>query len=333
MNRPKITVAIVNYKTREALQECLRSLARLAEEAEIELVVVDNASNDGSVEMLSREFPKAFVIPNCQNLGFARAINQAFAYCNTPFFAFLNPDTWVARGTLSRLLETFDRDPKIAVVGAQLTAFSGDSQPSVLAGPTVFKEFWNLLPEFKAFLLPKRFKRFLLSFRTHGSGGTQEAVAVSGGALIVRSDAFREANGLDDRFFLYHEEVDLCLRLRKLGWKIAFEPNAQVLHHDALASGFRMHRLPSEPVLSWRLMGKKLLFEKHCSVGQVRRYVRMASLILHLRVQYCQIAAMFAGKSRSNWRNRATELSRAAKRLSTEHYPQTRPLPAEPLHS
>lgn len=333
MNRPKLTIAIVNYKTREALQECLQSLVRVSDEAEIELVVVDNASSDGSVEMLTRDFPAAFVIPNCQNLGFARAINQAFAYCNSPYFAFLNPDTWIARGTLSNLLETFERDPQIAVVGAQLTAFSGDTQPSVLAGPTVFKEFWNLLPEFKAILLPKRLKRFLLNFRTHDSRGVQEAEAVSGGALVVRSESFRQADGLDDRFFLYHEEVDLCLRLRKSGWKIAFQPRAQVLHHDALASGFRAHRLPTEPVLTWRLMGKKLLFEKHGSVGQVRRYVRMASLILHLRAVCCQIIAVFAGQSGINWRKRETELSKAAKRLSMEHFPQPRPLPAEPLHS
>lgn len=333
MNRSKLTIAIVNYKTREALRECLRSLGRVEDEADIQLIVVDNASGDGSVEMLTRDFPTVVVIPNSQNLGFAGAINQAFAYCNSPFFAILNPDTWVARGTLSRLLMAFDRDPKIAVVGAQLTAFSGDTQPSVLAGPTVFKEFWNLLPELKAILLPKRLKRILLNFRTNDLRGIQEAEAVSGGALVVRSDAFRQASGLDDRFFLYHEEVDLCLRLRKSGWKVAFEPRAQVLHHDALASGFRAHRLPVEPVLTWRLMGKKLLFEKHGTSGQVHRYVRMASLILYLRAMGCQTIAVFAGQSGTNWRIRATELTRAAKRLSTEHFPQPRPLPAEPLHS
>ncbi|MBK6766053.1 MAG: hypothetical protein IPG71_06925 [bacterium] len=89
---------------------------------------------------------------------------------------------------------------------------------------------------------------------------------------MVRSEAFRAIGGLDDRFFLYHEEVDMCLALGKSGYKIVFEPAVKVLHHDALASGFRSAALPTDPVLTWRLMGKKLLFEKHGSKSQVRLF-------------------------------------------------------------
>lgn len=333
MNQPGVTIAIVNYRTREALHDCLRSLERVKDEVTLRIVVVDNASGDGSVELIAARFPEVELIPNSTNVGFARAINQAFVRCSTPFFMFLNPDTWVARHSISRMVETLGQDPKIAVVGAQLTALGGDPQPSVLAAPTLFKEFWNLLPELKSLLFLTPLQRAVARNRESRQGAQVMVEAVSGGALMVRSDAFREIGGLDDRFFLYHEEVDMCLALRQRGYRIVLAPDARILHHDALASGFRASKLPADPVLTWRLMGKKLLFEKHGTKSQVKRYEQMASVLLNLRANACRLLAIFHVAHRSALRARADELAKAAKRLSQEHFPQPCPHPAHPAHT
>jgi GT2 family glycosyltransferase len=145
--------------------------------------------------------------------------------------------------------------------------------------------------------------------------------AVSGGAMLLRSEAFRRVGGMDPRFFVYHEEVDLCLRLRKEGWKIVFAPQAQVLHADALSTGYKTDRLPMEPVLSWRLNGQSILFEKHFTASQHRKFVKMASTVLKTRATIAKLGAHFAGAKREHLFARAEELRSAAARLQGKAAP------------
>lgn len=309
---PSVTIAIVSFNTRDALRDCLRSIERVREEVKIEVVIVDNASSDGSLAMLEWEFPKIKVLANTENLGFARAVNQAFEASDSDFFMMLNPDTWVAKNSIVRLVEMAERDPEIAVVGAQLTSFEGDSQQSVLAKPTLAKEFLNLLPELKSILLPYSVKSILIRGREQRRGQIIEVPAVSGGAMLIRSAAFRQAGGMDERFFVYHEEVDLCLRLHKSGWKIVFAPQAQILHYDALSTRYKPTKIPDEPVLSWRLNGLSILFEKHGSAGQRKRFIAMASFLLRFRAMLCRFRSGFASDSAAVWQGRAKELEMAA---------------------
>ncbi|MBK6766054.1 MAG: glycosyltransferase [bacterium] len=171
MSQSRVTIAIVNYRTRQALRDCLRSLGRVTNEAELRIVVVDNASGDGSVELLASDFPQVEVISNSTNVGFARGVNQAFERCTTPYFMFLNPDTWVPRHTLARMVKTLESNGRFAVVGAQLATFAGDPLPSVLAGPTLVKEFWNMIPELKAVLFIAPVRRSLARFRQNRVDG------------------------------------------------------------------------------------------------------------------------------------------------------------------
>lgn len=309
---PSVTIAIVSYNTRDALRECLKSIERIRDEVKIEVVIVDNASTDGSLAMLEWEFPHIKILSNQENIGFASAVNQAFAASDSDFFMMLNPDTWVAKNAIVRLVEMAERDPDIAVVGAQLTSFEGDSQQSVLAKPTMAKEFLNLLPELKAILLPYSIKSILIRGRERRRGQIIEVPAVSGGAMLIRSSGYRQAGGMDERFFVYHEEVDFCLRLRKMGWKIVFAPQAQILHYDALSTGYKPTKIPNDPVLSWRLNGLAILFEKHGSAGQRRRFISMAKLLLRFRAVLCRLRSNLAKSSAALWRDRATELEMAA---------------------
>ena len=136
---PSVTIAIVSYNTCDALRDCLKSIERVRDEVKVEVVIVDNASSDGSLAMLEWEFPHIRVLTNTENIGFARAVNQAFEASDSDFFMMLNPDTWIAKNSIVRLVEMAERDPEIAVVGAQLTSFEGDSQQSVMSKPILAK--------------------------------------------------------------------------------------------------------------------------------------------------------------------------------------------------
>ncbi len=326
---PSVTIAIVSFNTRDALRDCLRSIERVKDEVKVEVIIVENASSDGSLAMLEYEFPQIKVLVNPVNIGFAAAVNQSFAASDSDFFLMLNPDTWVAKNSIVRLVEMAERDPEIAVVGAQLTSFEGDSQQSVLAKPNMAKEFLNLLPELKGILLPYSIKSILIRGRERRRGQIIEVPAVSGGAMLIRSSAFRQAGGMDERFFVYHEEVDLCLRLRKSGWKIVFAPQAQILHYDALSTRYRPTKIPNEPVLSWRLNGLSILFEKHGSAGQRNRFIGMARLLLRFRAVLCRIRSGIASGSSSLWQARAKELEMAA--VSLGKISEVRPNQGSPL--
>lgn len=314
---PRVTVCIVSYNTREALAECLMSLRRVSSEANLSIVVVDNESRDGSEEMIRERFPEVQLIANPYNAGFAKAVNQGFAVADSDYMFILNPDTWVARNALARLLEEIESDSSISAVGAQLTNFAGEKLPSVLAAPTLFKEFWNLIPELKSRLFPRACRLWLQQIRSRETNRAADVLAVSGAAMLVRSNDFRALGGFDERFYLYHEEVDYCIRLRKRGLRVRFVPQAQVLHHDALASGYRTDTLPDEPVLGWRIMGKWLLFAKHGTSAQRRAYVLLVSVLLTVRIQFCKLLAKISPKSLARLHKRADDCRKVIERLRT----------------
>lgn len=322
MPQAYVNIGIVNYNTRDALASCLSGLQRVSDEAHLTVTVVDNASSDGSAEMVRAQFPDVRLVPNDYNAGFAKGINQAFAHCDAPFFFILNPDTWVGRGAIAKLLKEFEAHGSCAVAGAQLTCFAGERVPSVLAAPTLFKEFWNLLPEVKALLFPRRAVRLVQYLRSANRNQSTSVKIASGAAFMVRSSVFRSLGGFDERFYLYHEEVDFCLRALAEGHTVRFVPGAQVLHHDALASGFRANSLPGEPVLGWRTMGKWLLFAKHDSASKRRRFARLAGIMLRLRAGWYDWVSRFTLAGRDQMRRRATEYRQVAARLEGREYLQ-----------
>lgn len=293
------------------------SLRRVSSEVDLSVVIVDNDSRDGSVDLIKERFPEVQLTANSYNAGFAKAVNQGFALADSDYLLILNPDTWVARNALTKLLTEIESDSSISAVGAQLTNFAGEKLPSVLATPTLHKEFWNLIPELKSLLFPRACRQWVQHLRSSGSNQPVDVPAVSGAAMLVRSNDFRDLGGFDERFYLYHEEVDYCIRLRKKGLRVRFVPQAQVIHHDALASGYRTDRLPDEPVLGWRIMGKWLLFAKHGTAAQRRAYVLLVSVLLTLRIQFYKLLRKISPKSRARLHKRADGCRKVVERLRT----------------
>lgn len=315
-----LTVGIVSFNTREATLACLRSLARVRNEGIASVIVVDNNSQDESTSSIAREFPEVKLIPNSNNRGFASGANQVVHAATTDFVLILNPDTWVTPGAITRMIARANLSPRIATVGAQIATFKGDDQPSVFEMPSLAKEILNFLPELKSLFFFRSFKRSVLKNRLKKSDFGIEVTSVSGAAMLLRRSAVLEAGGFDERFFLYHEELDLCVRLKKLGYVNLFEPEAVILHHDALASGYRLDRLPGNPVLTWRLQGKELLFSKHFQPEQLRRYRRMASFLLKSRSLFLGFWGILTART-SRSAPRRTELSQAAECVRTGKWP------------
>jgi len=225
---PRVSVVIVNWNTVDMLRECLRSV--LAEtRSSVEVFVVDNASRDGSADMVAREFPGVCLIANSENRGFAAANNQALVQARGRALLLLNPDTVVLDRAIDRMLDWLDEHPEVGAVTCALR--NSDGSPQKSCGR--FYSFWGTLFDNRALsrLLPS--SRFLarrfLSYWDHAS--VRQVDWARGAVLMVRRAAAEVVGLLDEQFYIYGEEIDWCYRLRQAGWPLVFIPHAQVVHH------------------------------------------------------------------------------------------------------
>jgi GT2 family glycosyltransferase len=204
------------------------------------------------------------------------------------------------------------------VAGASLTDPDGTPQTSTFKFPSLFREFWNFVPEIKSALHLRQAAQRLGWARRTQEGRAQEAVPVeciSGAAFMAKTEALRQIGGFDERFFLYHEEMDLCIRLRKAGWGVFHVPHTQVIHWDASASGYRPGCLPDMPLLGWRVAGMDLLWHKHRPGTMHRRWRGLARLLLWLRVLGNRALGAVPGGRRAERSRRIADLSGAAELL------------------
>jgi GT2 family glycosyltransferase len=218
-----LCIVIISYNVRDLLRDCLRTLSNQ------HVIVVDNASSDGSAAMVRTEFPAVELTANTNNRGFAAACNQGIAASTEDFILILNPDTLVTPAALQTLLELMQAEPRAGACGPRILNPDGSLQPSCRRFPTLPR---LLLDEFglgKLFPHSKFFGGYRMTWWAHDQ--LREVDQVMGAALLLRREALKQVGTFDERFFMYFEEVDLCLRLRAAGWKVLFVPAAQVTHH------------------------------------------------------------------------------------------------------
>jgi GT2 family glycosyltransferase len=255
----KLSIVIVAWNVREQLTDCLQSLDRCPPREACEVFVVDNASTDGTAEAVRRGFPGVTVLANEKNCGFAAANNQGFALAHGEYVLVLNPDTIVPPRALDILCAFMDRRPEVGACGPRLLNAAGTVQPSARRFPsfraslhrhTVFRH----LPVFR-----QQHHQWLMRDFRHDE--ERDVDQLMGAALFLRRAALDQVGGMDERFFMYYEEVDLCYRLRQAGWRIVFVPEATITHLggessrqapvaarimaiDSLLRYFRKHRGP-----------------------------------------------------------------------------------------
>lgn len=233
----ELAIIIVNWNGGDFLRRCLDSVAQFPPPVPFEVIVVDNASTDGSREWL-QSHPDVRLIANTENIGFGRANNKAFAASDAPLLFLLNNDAEVHAGAFERLLATINEDERIGVVGPRLLNTDGSLQPSVWRNPlTSFEMIVTTLQLYK--FLPRRMRGdLLLGF--HWDHMQQRSVRMlSGAALLVRRSVIDDVGGFDERFHMYGEDTEWALRIVRGGWLLIFEPAATVTHHGGRSAAQR----------------------------------------------------------------------------------------------
>ncbi|MCS7189903.1 MAG: glycosyltransferase family 2 protein, partial [Bacteroidia bacterium] len=225
----QLSVIIVSYNVKYFLRQCLQSVARAIEGIPTEVWVVDNASIDGSVEMVREEFPWVKVIANEVNLGFARANNQAIRLAQGRYILLLNPDTIVQEDTFRKVLGFMEAHPEAGAVGVKIIdgqgKFSLDSRRDL---PSAWNIFCKLSGLYKLFPKSKLFARYHLAYLPENEIA---AVPVLLGAFMcIPRKVLNQVGLLDERFFMYAEDIDLCYRILQAGYVNYYLPTTQIIH-------------------------------------------------------------------------------------------------------
>lgn len=230
-----VSVSIVSYNTRDLLRVCLQSLRARGEEGEacLEIIVVDNGSQDDSVEMVREEFPEVRVIHGQGNIGYGRANNLAFERARGRYFWILNSDTDIWPGAVRAMLSWMDQTPRAGACAVQLMLPDGSIQDSCATSPSLLDVFYE---QTKLHMLFGGRKPGLRSMTREDYKVRQPVEQAVGACLWVRSEAFAQAGGFDPAYFMYFEDTDLCVRLRRAGWEIWFLPEARIGHFMGASS-------------------------------------------------------------------------------------------------
>lgn len=223
-----LSICIVNWNTETQLRECLQSIYAGTEAISFEIFVIDNASSDGSVEMVRALFPEVILLANQRNRGFAAANNQAIRLAAGRYVILLNPDTVIHRGALETMVQFMDGRPEAGVIGCKLLNADGSVQHSIRRFPTFSVALHDSTILGRLSLFRERVSDFKMKDFTFDS--VTEVDATCGAALLVRKDLLGEVGPLDEGYFIFIEEMDLCRRIRARGHKIYFVPDAVITH-------------------------------------------------------------------------------------------------------
>jgi hypothetical protein len=226
-----ISNVVVNWNTRNLLKDCIDSILTTAGSLNPEIIIVDNASTDGSQDFIRASYPNISLLENQENVGFARGNNQGVNASHGRFILLLNSDAFLLPGALQKALEQVQTNPKVGIVGAQLLNPDGSFQASHTRFPTNWQEFL-ILSGLGRMLCRKSYP----SYGPEESKGPQIVDYVEGAFLLVRRDAYTQIGGLDESYFMYSEEVDLCYRMKNAGWEVWYHPEVEVVHIGGASS-------------------------------------------------------------------------------------------------
>lgn len=254
---PTLSIVIVNFNTRELLKACLRSVEASRTARPWELFVVDNASADGSADMVAAEFPWATLIRSESNRGYAYANNLGLRRAAGSYLLLLNPDTVLPPDALQQMVEYMDAHPEAGIAGPKLVRQDGSLDLACRRSfPSPEVSFYRMLGLSKLFPRSSRFGRYNLTYLDPDRPA--EVDSVVGAFMIVRSEAVSQVGMLDESFFMYGEDLDWAFRIKSRGWKVLYNPAVVVLHYKGESS----RRHPRKAILEfYRAM--HLFYRKH----------------------------------------------------------------------
>jgi len=230
-----LSILIVNYNAAPFLQRCLASIEERLAGIAHEVCVVDNASTDGSRVLIASQFPHVQLIANDRNLGFAAGVNRGLEKTHGRYVLWLNPDAEILNGGMVELLRYLHDEPEVGIMGPQVLDPDGSIQLSCRSFPSYRTALFHRYSLLTRWLPDNRYsRRYLQTDWDHSA--IREVDWVSGACLLHRRDILDNIGGLDERFFMYCEDVDFCLQARRAGWKVQYHPGLRVLHHIAGSS-------------------------------------------------------------------------------------------------
>ena len=272
----QVAVVVVSYNTRELLLECLASAYESTPGQSVQIVVVDNASEDGSLEAVRAAYPQAVAIQNSTNRGFAAACNQAIKNSSSQFVLLLNSDARLTKRAFSSMYECLDKDERCGAAGCRLTDASGVEAINTRNFLTPFNQAFELA----GIRLGSKLQR---THRPDIDEQLKDCTVdwIDGACLMLRRAALDDAGLFDERFFMYSEDEDLCFRLRKRGWRVCFCAGGAALHHGGASSG-----LNKADNLRHFFLGQMLFLSKHRGAYSVRMYEVAMWIVLGLKTVF-----------------------------------------------
>ncbi len=223
-----LSIIIVHYKTRELTLQCLRSIRAFSPAASYEILLIDSDSKDGIGETVAEEFPQVRFIEVGRNDGFGRANNLGIVNAHGKYLLLLNSDTQIIEPIFDSLVEYMEVHPEVGCLGPQHFDGAGKHQVSYGKFPNLFTEILRKIVDFRIALNDSNIRGYLEEY----CSTEQDVDWLSGSCLLLRREAMRQVGLLDESFFMYFEDVDLCKRIYDVGWKVVFYPLLRILHYS-----------------------------------------------------------------------------------------------------
>lgn len=295
MAAPRVSIVIVSWNTREMLLDALRSFLPL-EGLDGEVIVVDNASSDGSAEAVEAAFPDVRVLRNGENLGFAGGVNAGLRVARGPLVLLLNTDTLVVDDAIRRLVDHAVAHPAAGVVGPKVLNRDGSHQASCFRFPSLGNLLLSATYLYKLFPRSAFFNRETYAGRDPDADGVVDFV--SGCAFLIRGEAIERVGLLDDGFFMYSEEMDFCYRTKREGFEVHYAPAARIVHFGGGSSRLQSDRMFVE-------LRRSLLrfYRKHYGAAYALAGRGLLALFLLVRLPYWW-ARTLVGRGRAQARSR-----------------------------
>jgi GT2 family glycosyltransferase len=225
-----LSIIIVNYNVKEFLQNLIHSIEKASLNLTKEIIIVDNASDDGSVEFIGEKFPQIKLLANKKNLGFGKANNIGLGQAVGKYILLVNPDTLVAEDTFEKMIEFFESNSEVGLAGCKILNPDGTLQLACRRSfPGPWTSFTKVTGLSSLFPNSKIFARYNLTYLDENK--TYEVDAISGSFMMMRKEVYEKVGGFDEQFFMYGEDLDLCYRIQKSGFKIYYVHSAQIIHY------------------------------------------------------------------------------------------------------
>jgi len=288
----QLSIIIVNWNTKNLLLQSLKSIYEIYKKVQMDIIVVDNGSSDGSAQAVRGKFPLFSLIENEKNLGFAKAVNQGLERCVGDYILLLNPDTQVKEGAIEALKGFMDAHPAAGVAGAQLLNADGSKQNSIANFPSLATELLN--KSLLRLFFPKTFPG-----KEKNISEPIEVDSVIGACMMVRREAMEQAGLLDEDYFLFLEETDWCYRMKRAGWKIYHHPHAEIYHFQGKSAERDKKRAKVEYYRS-----RYQFFKKNRELWEW--FVLLAGLMIKLGFEFLfmAIVCILTAFAVKKWRNK-----------------------------